>query len=160
MNRYFVKQSGVTIVEVLIALGIILSMIIVVGLSVNTFVDARRELLNDTKSLYLAEEGYEILRALRDDDWTVLEALVIGDTYYLDVSTTAIAISGTPEIIDGEFYRSFVFNDVYRDADDDITASTTAGATVDNEVLGVTVSVFGPSGTSSLSAILTNLHAI
>ena len=130
------------------------------GISVNTFVDARRALLNDTKSLYLAEEGYETLRALRDDDWNTLDALIIGTTYYLDVATTTIAVSGTPEVIDGEFYRSFVFNDVYRDADDDVTASTTPGATVDPEILEVTVSVFGPSGTSSLTALLTNLHAI
>ncbi len=153
------RQSGVSLIEVMVAVSIIASMLGVVGFSVQSYVNARANLVNDMKALYLAEEGYEILRALRDDDWTTLSDLTIGSTYYLSVSTTTIATTTTQEIIDGEFYRSFVLDEVYRDGDDDVTVSTTPGATVDPDTLEMTMSVGGPSGTTTLRALLTNLHA-
>ena len=160
MRYVRIWQQGITLIEVLAALSIIAVMVVVIGFSVTSFVDARSELLNNTKAVYLAEEGYEILRALRNDDWSIIDALVIGDTNYFAVATTTIAVSGTPEVIDGEFYRSFKLSSVYRDGDDDITDSTTPGAVVDTEILEVTVSVFGPTGTTSLTAILSNIFAI
>lgn len=160
MNHSNYKQRGVTLVEVMIALSIIASIAVVIGFSVTAYVDARTKLLNDTKSLYLAEEGYEVLRALRDNDWDTIDVLAIGSTHYLDVSTSTIAVSATPEIIDGLFYRSFVLSAVYRNSNDDITSSTASGAIVDTEILEVRMSVFGPTGTTSLTALLSNIHAI
>lgn len=154
------KEKGVTLIEVMVAISIIATIVVVVGFSVTAYVDARSRLLNDTKSTYLAEEGYEILRALRDDDWNTIKSLTVGVTQYLSVSTTTIAVSVTQEVIDGEFYRSFVLSPVYRDSNDDVTVSTTPGATIDTGTLEVTMSVFGPTGTTSLKGILTNLHAI
>ena len=162
MKYFGFRQKGVTLIEVLIAISIISTIVIAVGFSVNTFVDARTNLLHNTRAVYLAEEGYEIIRALRDDSWSTLDALTLSDTHYLDVATSTIAFSGTQEVIDGLYYRSFVLSEVYRDGSsgDDITASTTAGATVDADMVEVTVSVFGPTGTTSLTAILSNLYAI
>jgi prepilin-type N-terminal cleavage/methylation domain-containing protein len=160
MSNFHLRQSGVSLIEVMMAMAIISSLVIAIGWSITTYVDARSALLNDVKNVYLAEEGYEIIRALRDDDWNTIDALTVGDTHYLDVSTSTIAIGGGPEVIDGEFYRSFVLTEVYRDSNDDVTASTTPGALVDTEILEVKVSVFGPTGTTSLSALVSNLHAI
>lgn len=154
------RQSGVTLIEVIIAVGIITVMLVAVGLSVTAYMSARSELLSDAKSLYLAEEGYEFLRLLREEDWTTLSSLTVGTTYYFDIATTTIALGGAAEVIDDEYYRSFVLQNVYRDGSDDITASTTAGATLDADTLHATVSVFGPTGTTSLEAIIANIHAI
>ena len=153
-------QQGVSLIEVIMAMAIVSTIVAVVGYSITTFVDARSQLLHNTKAVYLAEEGYEILYALRHDDWSIIDALAIGSTHYLDVSTTTIAVSGTAEAIDGQYYRSFELADVYRDSNDDITDSSTAGAVIDDELREVTVSVFGPTGTSSLTAILSNIHAL
>lgn len=158
MWRNNVRQSGVSLIEVIIATSVVAIMIVAVGFSVTAYVSARAALLNDAKSLYLAEEGYEILRALRDDDWSVIEALTVGDTYSFDMAPTTMAISPTIEVIDGEFYRSFVVDTVERDGNDDIDFS--GGGAADAGARLVTVSVFGPTGTTSLSAVLTNLHAI
>ncbi len=161
MHRPFVqRQAGVTLIEVLIAISIITSMLVVVGLSVTAYVNARTELLDDMKAVYLAEEGYEMLRALRDDDWNTLDALTRDTIYYFDVATTTLAVGGTPEVVDGSFARSFVLREVYRDGDDDITASTTSGASVDTEIVEVEVTVVGPSGTSSVTSLLSNIDAI
>lgn len=159
MQSYFYKlQRGVTLIEVVIAIAIISIMIVVVGYSVMTYVDARAQLLDNTKKLYLAEEGIELLRVLRDEDWTAIESLTVDDTYGFSVSTTTIATTGAIEEIDGTFYRSFVVSVVRRDANDDIDFS--GGGTIDSDTRLVTVSVFGPTSTTSLSAILTNINAI
>ncbi len=152
------NEAGVSLVEVLVAIAIISIILVAVGFSVTAFVSAREKLLNDTKSLYLAEEGYEILRVIRDDDWNTLDALTREATYYLDVSTTTLAVSTTPEVIDGEFYRSFVLNVAYRNNNDDFVE--TGGTLPDAGTVHVEMSVFGPNGTTTLSALLTNLHAI
>lgn len=154
------KQSGVTLVEVLVGISIVAVTLIAIGFGVNAYVEARRELITETKSTYLVEEGYEIIRAIRDNDWNTLEALTTGTTYYLAVATTTIAISNSPEIIDSNYRRSFVPQAVYRNGSDDIVTSTTPGATIDDGSRQIDVSVAGPNGTTTLSAILSNLHAI
>jgi prepilin-type N-terminal cleavage/methylation domain-containing protein len=151
------RQSGVTLVEVMIALGVIAVMIVAVGFSVMTYVDARSELISDMKGLYLAEEGYEMLRMVRDEDWTIIDSLTVGDTYSFAVTTTTISVVSGVEVIDTDFQRSFVVSDVRRNVNDDIEI---AAGFVDGGARFVTVSVFGPTGTTSLSAVLTNLHAI
>lgn len=159
---YFKSSSelGVTLVEVMMAISIVAAMVVAVGLSVTTYVTARSELLVNLKTVYLAEEGHELLRALRDEDWNNLDSLTIGNQYYFDISTTTISTSVTQEVIDFDYYRSFVLAEVYRDGDDDITSSTTPGATVDTELFEAKVSVFGPVGTTTFTSIIANIHAI
>lgn len=154
------KQSGVTLIEVIVGIGIVAVTLVAIGFGVNAYVDARRELITETKSTYLIEEGYEIIRAIRDNDWNTIEALTTGSTYYLAVSTTTLAVSTTPEIIDSTYRRSFIVRAVYRNASSDIVPSSTSGATVDAGSRQIDVSVAGPTGTTTLSAILSNLHAI
>lgn len=159
MKRSFVPQSGITLIEVLVAVSIVSAILVVVGFSVTSFVEARSRLLVNTEALYLAEEGYEIVRALRNDDWATIDGYTVDTTYYLDVATTTIAIGGTPEVIDGTYYRSIIFREVYRDGNDDITASTTPGATVDPDMREVEIAVFGPTGTTTLRAIIGNIFS-
>lgn len=154
------QVAGVTLIEVLIGISILTVALLALGFSINAYVDARTALLNETKATYLAEEGYETIRAIRDTNWNTIDALSIGTTYYFELSTTTLAIGATPEVIDGSFRRSFVVRSVYRNASDDIVASTTAGASIDDGSREVQVFVAGPTGTTSLSAILTNIHAI
>ncbi len=153
------RQAGITLIEVVIGISIIGIAVVAIGYSVTQYVEARAALLNDAKAAYLAEEGYEIIRALRDSNWNTIEALTIGTTYYLDVSTTTIAVSNTPEVIDGSFRRSFVVQSVYRNASDDIVISTTPGASVDDGSREIEISVGGPNGTSSFEAVITNVFA-
>ncbi len=151
---------GVSLVEVLVGVSIVATMLVVIGYAINSYVAARAALLNNTKATYLAEEGLEIIRAVRDNDWTTIDALPTNTPRYLSVSTTTFAIVTTPEVIDGQFYRTFTVRPVYRNASDDIVASTTAGASVDDGSRQIDMYVGGPSGTTTLQAIITNLYAI
>lgn len=153
-------QAGVTLIEVLIGIAIVTSSLIAIGFSVNAYVDARAALLVNMKAMYLTEEGYETLRAIRDNNWNTIEALALDTSHYFSISTTTIGVTATPEVIDTDFTRSFILREVYRNASDDIVSSTTPGATVDDGALEATIYVASPTGTSSMQAILTNLHAL
>jgi type II secretory pathway pseudopilin PulG len=154
------SESGITLVEVIIGVSIIATLLVAIGFSVTAYVNARTALLNNVKSAYLAEEGYEIIRALRDDDWTTIDALALDTTLYLDVTPSTIAVTNTPEVIDTDFSRSFVLRAVYRDVNDDIVSASNPGATVDDGSREVEITVTGPSGTDTFEAVITNLYAI
>lgn len=157
MKKLESYQAGITLIEMLVALGILAVMLVAIGFSVTAYVNARSELVDETKATYLAEEGYELLRAIRDNNWNSISGLSSGTTYYLAVSTTTLAIGTTPEIIDGRFRRSFVVRTVLRNASGDIVSS---GSTIDLGSKQIDISVAGPTGTTTLSAVLTNLQAI
>jgi type II secretory pathway pseudopilin PulG len=153
-------QSGVTLVEVVIGIGIISVSLVAIGLSINTYVAARSALLNNLKATYLAEEGYEIIRAVRDTNWNTIDALTANGTYYLDVSGATPAITTSPEIIDTNFRRSFVLRAIYRNGSDDIVSSTTVGAVIDDGSRQFDIFVSGPNGTTTFQAVLSNIYAI
>lgn len=155
-----IYERGVTLIEVLVGISILAVTLIAIGFSVTSYVTARQELVSETKATYLTEEGYEVLRAIRDNDWNTLKALTPNSTYYFAVSTTTLAVGTTPEIIDTTFRRSFVVRSVYRNATSDIVASGAPGATLDAGSRQFDISVNGPTGTTTFYAILTNIHAI
>ena len=156
------SRSGITLVEVLIGLSIITTTLVAIGLAVNSYVDARTALLRSTKTAYLAEEGYEILRALRDDDWNTIDALSVDTVHYLTVSTTTIGVTNSPEIIDSIYRRSFIVRSVYRNGSDDIIdPSTTTGMMAEDDgSRKIEMSVSNGKATTTLEAILANVHAI
>lgn len=153
-------QAGVTLIEVITGVAIISIILIAIGFSVQTYIEARKTLLVNLEATYLAEEGYEIIRSIRDENWNTLSAVPINTTRYLSVATTTRAITTTPEVVDTDFRRSLKVQSVYRNGTDDIVASTAPGATLDNDSREVEISVAGPNGTTTLEAILTNLYSI
>ncbi len=157
--RYQTNQAGITLVEVIIGISIIAVAAVAIGYSVTSYVEARARLLTNLKAAYLAEEGYELIRSIRDDGWMVLDGLALNTLHYLDVSSTTATVTATPEIIDGEYTRSFELNALYRNANDDITTSSAPGATIDDGGRMLEVNVNGPSGTTTFEAIITNIHA-
>ena len=156
----FKTQAGVTLVEVITGVAIVSVVLIAIGFSVQAYIEARRTLLINLEATYLAEEGYEIVRSIRDENWTTLSALPLNTTRYLSVSTTTRSITTTPEVTDTDFRRSFKLQSVYRNASDDIVASTAPGATLDSDARKVEMSVAGSNGTTTFEAILTNLYNI
>ncbi len=157
--RYRSKEAGITLIEVVIGISIITIAAVAIGYSINSYVSARAALLSDLKAAYLAEEGYELIRSIRDDDWMVIDALSLGTLHYLDVSSTTATVSATPEVIDGAYTRSFELEALYRNASDDVTTSGAPGATVDDGGRMLNVHVNGPNGTTTFEAIITNIHA-
>ena len=160
--RYRSSEQGIPAVEVVIGAGILALLALSAALTLGLFVRSATEAKERTVAIFLAEAGVEYARQIRSEDWANITGLTVGTTYYFDVSTTTLVTTATPEVIDNHYVRSFYLTDLYRDGNDDITPSTTPGATVDTDSFYLTVDVTFATSTAttteSLSAIITNLH--
>jgi type II secretory pathway pseudopilin PulG len=154
------NKKGIAAVEMLVGISIAAVVLIAASFSIVTFVNTSHNISIQTQALYLAEEGIELVRYVRDNDWTDISSLTTGATYYIETTVSTIDIGSTPETV-GYFTRSVSFENAYRDnTSDDIVASGSPGSYEDTDTKIVTVTV-GGGGLSSdvaLISILTNIN--
>lgn len=160
MRTFYTQSSsrGITLVEVLVAVGIVSLTSIFIGLTVFQFAESRKELLHETNKMYLAEEGYEIIRLLRDENWVNLSGLTTNTDYYLQVSDATLTIGTVPEIINGRYTRLFKLLPVYRNVTTQEIVSS--GGVLDNDSFKVEVSVGDGNGTTTVEALLVNFSSL
>lgn len=153
------NKRGVSIIEILIVIAII-----VIALSsllgISTFSLKISTLIKETgQANNLAQEAMEAVRNFRDGtDWNVdgLGTLATTTVFYHPEKSTDILpkwqmISGA-EIIDG-FLRKIVFDDVFRDENDNIVDS---GGTIDPNTKKITVTVSWKEREVKIVTYLTN----
>lgn len=110
-------KKGIGLVEVLVAVfifTIILSSLILVS---NMYLSGAGDNLKFTQAAYLAEEGIEAVKIVRDNDWNNISNISTNQNYYLsfDVASSSWkALNGKGQV-DG-FSRWFVLEDVKRDS--------------------------------------------
>jgi hypothetical protein len=158
-NIFLNGIRGVTSLEVVIGVSIAGIIIAYSANAITQFLNSARTVATETQALYLAEEGLELLRYVRDNDWDDIDSLSLSTPHYFDIASATIGTTATPEVI-GDFTRSFILTNVYRDTStDDIVASTTGGSAADPDSKYVMVSVgWGTGGENvSLTTILTNI---
>jgi type II secretory pathway pseudopilin PulG len=157
----YIGTRGVTVVEVMVSLFIMLLVFTFVGQTFTLFFRAQERALQHTQALFFAEEGIEILKYIRDDDWMEIDSRTVGTRYYLSVASTTVGITTTPEVIDGRYTRSFILRSGYRSASNDLVPSTASGASIDGDTYIVESYVAWGSGEEvELQSILTNIHDI
>lgn len=151
-------HKGSTLLEVLVVAGILSAICLSF---IGTFVTVSRfheKNMLAIKAELLAEEGLEAIRLIKGNGWSGLSALTPGNTYYFDLATSTWGVTTTPEVIDGEFYRSFRSYSVSRDASDNIV---TSGGVIDSGTLLFDVSVHwqwrGATTTANYKTYMTNL---
>lgn len=111
------------------------------------------------EATYLADEGIEAVRLMRDSGWdTNIAGLPTdGTAFYLEWDGSTWIATDTNTYIDGVFERSVVLSNVYRDGSQKIAAS----GDLDSNARKVTVTVSWREGdatsTRSLSAYITDL---
>ncbi len=160
MNRDWSKYNrGASLVEVIIGSAILTIVFISLGGAAQYLLRFSQDANTRIRSAFLASEGIEVARLLRDQSWnTAIAPLSVGTPYYLEFSGTAWRATTTPVIVDGVFARTFVLNQVSRDAFDDIVSS---GGTNDTDARKVTVTVTwssrGIQRQDIISTYLTNL---
>lgn len=158
-----IRSSGFGIIEIVIAAAIIGTAIFSLF---NVFVLANRlsgEAGDKISANFLAEEGLEAVRYLRDDGWTKnIAGLSAGTNYYLsfDKNTSRWSMGTVnPGTIDGTFTRVFTVENVSRDSSDNIVSS---GGTNDPDTKKINVSITwserGSTQTLTLSTYLTNFN--
>lgn len=150
------SQRGISLVEVVVAMAIIGVMVAAIAYAVTATVGASDQALTDLQAWYLAEEGHEILRYLRDEDWSNVEVATIPDgaERYLDITTTTLAITATPSLTEGKYTRELEFASAKRDADFDVAAT----GTTDPDTRLVTVQINWPGGSIEVDSLLANIN--
>ena len=156
------KSAGFGVIEVLIASGIIavtiFSLYYVFVLGTRLSSDAG----NKISANFLAEEGLEAARFLRDAGWQAnISVLAPGTNYYIsfdkNISDWRIISSATAPI-DNTFYRTLTVENVFRDSGDNIVSS---GGTLDPDTKKINVQVLwqrkGAASTVLLSTYLTDI---
>lgn len=150
-------HAGIIAVEAVIGVSLAGLILVYSVYAINTYVNSGRDIAEKTQALYLAEDGLELIRYVRDNAWTNISSIPLNQTRYLETTNTGVSVSVTPEIVDG-YTRSFTLDNVYRESGTyDIMASTTAGSVADTDSKYVTMTVRW--GTPVKSVSLTTIIA-
>lgn len=158
------KNKGSLLIEVLVASAII-STSVVASLGVlGTMAKLQYRNTARIQASFLAEEGIEAVKTLRNASWnTNIKNLTLGTRYYLYWNNNTWNINTTPTVIDGQFHRYFILNNVYRNSNFDIVSSASGGAILDSDMRDMIINVdwADEAGTSSKSihTYLYNLFA-
>jgi Tfp pilus assembly protein PilV len=149
------SARGVSMLEVIVASAI--SLLVVVG-GAGAFMLALPSVITSvdrTQAAYLAEEGLEVVRILRDSSWSGnIATLAAGTPYYLSYNSgTATWSSTTTNAYIGKFERSVTLAAVNRDASQNIVTSGGSNDTNTRKAT-VTVSWLTRTGTTSRSLVM------
>lgn len=151
-------KKGVGLVEVLVAVFIftvILSSLILIS---NLYLSGATDSLRNTQAAYLAEEGVESLKTIRDNSWDNISSIPTDTEKYLSFSTASSSwqVSNSEETV-GVFSRSFIINSVNRDSNGDISLSGTEDP--NTKKVNIIVSWNGKNGvvTKNLITYITNI---
>jgi len=150
-------KRGVSLVEVLIGAFILTIFVTALVIAFQSFLTHSFATVPETQATFLAEEGIEAVKMIRDSGWSNITALTAGTPYYLHFGTDWTA-SPTEEYV-GIFQRTFIIENVGRNASKDIVVS---GGTDDSNTKKITVNVSwsknSATSTKSIATYITNIH--
>ncbi len=152
-----IYKKGFGIIEVLIAASIIVAVLSALIAVNNIFISSSSSNIDKLQATFLAEEGIEAVKSIRDYGWaTKIATLTNNTTYYLVFTSGQWVATTTPQYVDGKL-RSFTLDPAYRNGSDQLASS----CTLDVETKKVTVSVAwaqkGATTTKTVSTYITNL---
>lgn len=153
------KSRGVTLVEIVVGVSIFGVLVVsVVGIYAY-YAQTIRSNTHELSATFLLEEGAEIMRYMRDNNWAAsLGNATLSTTYYLSSGGGDWELTTTEQQFTNFLYeRTVVLSAVYRDGNDDIAVSGTLDT--DTKKVDITVAWDAGTGTTSkmLSLYLTNL---
>lgn len=142
------SKTGFALIEVLIAVTIISgSLLVIVALATNSLTFATSNLKSYQANL-ANDEAVEAVKSIRMESWaTNIAPLTIGTTYGISLGTTNWGIVATPQTTSLGFTRTIIFNNAYRDSNDDLAAS----GTLDDNVRKVNITTTWTEGVESKS---------
>lgn len=151
-QSYSSFQSGVGLIEIIIAVGIILVVFPAVTLLLLVSTKSIHDNIRNAEATYFAEEGIEALYSLRNKSWgAAIVPLAAGTPYYPLISGGEWTLPTTnPGLLNSLYTRTVTLGAVYRDPNDNIAAFGTS----DPESRKVSVSVTWQSGGENKSVAL------
>ncbi len=160
-KRATLNTAGSALLEVLFGVSVVSIVLLSLLGAYNIYLKNAFRLTEKVQASFLAEEGVEAIRVIRDSSFsTGLSTLVSNTSYYFSFEGGTWKATTSDIFIDGLFSRKFVVSNVSRDANDDIV---TSGGTNDSNTKKAVVTVSWNSGgatsTVSISTYITNLFS-
>lgn len=125
-NKGSVRQSGFGVVEVVIGATILSVVFMALFSFFFSALKVARHTTEMTQVSFLLDEGIEVVKLLRDESWSAnIATATTSDPYIINFSANKWEITTGSDIIGGTYHRTVRFEDVYRDANDDIATSGT-----------------------------------
>jgi len=117
--RFKGNQNGQSLIEIIVALGVFLVLVGSVGYLVYDTYLLGRDADERTQAVFIAKEGLEAARSIRDSDWN---DLATGD-HGITITGGNWVFSGTNNVI-GKYTRSITVSDVAQDEKEVISEVT------------------------------------
>ena len=157
------NKAGFGLLEIVIASAVVGTSIFALSAAAVLSNRLQSQSSDKIRANFLAEEGIEVMRFLRDKSWnTNLANLFQGTNYYVNFSTItsrwSVGQSVEPYIV-SLFERKISVDRVYRDLDDNIVSSGGA-EDVDSKKITVIVSWKERGGATSTVSLSTYLSDI
>lgn len=154
MKRY-TSEKGFSIIEVLLASAILISVSVAVTGAMKLFVVFSNQAEGKTQAVLLIEEGAEALQSLRDEGWdTNIAPLSLGESYFLYWDGEGYVLSNEEVLIDETYRREVVVEEVRRNGSDVISDS----GTVDPDTKEATISIYRDSDDQLLGSASLLIH--
>jgi len=118
---------------------------------------ASRDVGRKIAAVFLAEEGMEAARIMRDRAWENISGLSTTTTYYLSFTGGTWATTTLSTTTFNTYYRTIHVSDVYRDGSDDIAVSGTLDPSAKKVTVDVSWLKRGATTSVSLSSYFTNI---
>ncbi|OHA06754.1 MAG: hypothetical protein A2934_01115 [Candidatus Sungbacteria bacterium RIFCSPLOWO2_01_FULL_47_10] len=133
-------MKGISLIEVAIGTAIISSILLALGSVAQYSLHLSKNSTLRLQAVFLASEGVEAVKTLRDSGWSAnIAPLNAGTDYYVVFETDHyVTTTSPPALIDGLFQQKIVFENTNRDANDDIVES---GGVADPNTKKVSVTV-------------------
>ena len=146
------KNSGFALVELVVAIGIITTILFSALQFINTTTRAMRTERYIREATLLMAEWEDAVKFLRDAGWnTYISPITPETTYYLSFSGSNWTFgTSDPGSINNHYTRSFVFHQVFRDASGNIVQSG-GSADANSRRVTATLSWQGVTGPQTLS---------
>lgn len=160
-SSFILGAKGSALLEVLFGISVVSIVLLSLLGAYNVYLKNAFRLTEKVQASFLAEEGIEALRIIRDNGWNTSFGTFVSDTpYNFSFEGGAWKATTTAIIVDGRFWRTFKISAVNRDSSDDIILG---GGTNDPNTKKAVVTVSWNSGgatsTISISTYLTNLFS-
>lgn len=152
------SSGGFGLVEIVISAAILSVSLLAISGFFQSINRASIETKTAVQGDYLLEEGVEIVKLFRDDNYTdnILK-LATSTSHYFLWNGTNWATTTTNALLDGRYERKFTITDVKRDANSDIATSGTYDP--DTKLVAVSVAWSSLTGTTtrSIQTYITNI---
>jgi len=158
-NNMSTRNRGFSLVEVIVAAAVILVALLGIVAAFNSFIKLARSNSNAVEAAYLAEEGVQAVKSIRDASWaTNISPLSLNTNYFLTYTSHTWGLNTTNTFIDSTFERKVVFASASRNSNGDIDPSGANDAGTKLITVSVSWLDHGATTTKSISTYITNYH--